>query len=506
MSETKSCNFCFSDIPVKATICKFCSSQLSNFDSEENMGFTVVKRERADLDNNTNVTETWIIIKNQALIQILQSVSDDPIFMEKEPALISHDLLILLPSIRQYDNNDSYAHTALPGFIKYLELDFEEQVKKYDVMTKEGVITFELLQLLFVRGKKVFGLEGGELLGFDIVRTEYEKGMMGKFFMIEGEVIKSDGSKFFNMSYSFTIPQFRGVKPVTDLPVRPMTDDVYKTLVARGKTFSKIAQGSHYLTYKGPMLWKEKYHNTAWKADGRVMVDGSSFNRMNPSYPEFSRVSSSLWGHRNSLNENTQTIPEEFLYKTWPTIGGFSFTVKKWGEVIVSNTREVVYDENAFQRLVLAEEKKHLIQALVLHNDKTLSDIISGKGAGCIFLLHGPPGCGKTLTAEAISELIHRPLYSVSVGELGTDTDTLEVTLRDILDVASVWNAVVLIDEADIFLERRTEHDIVRNAMVGIFLRLLEYHQGILFLTTNRCGRTFYNLLKFRVSKKTLRN
>jgi len=109
-----------------------------------------------------------------------------------------------------------------------------------------------------------------------------------------------------------------------------------------------------------------------------------------------------------------------------------------------------------------------------------------GKGGGCIFLLHGNPGTGKTLTAEAVAELLHRPLYSVSVGELGTSTQTLETKLRDILDVASHWNAVILIDEADIFLEKRTENDINRNAMVGIFLRLLEYHQGVLFLTTNR--------------------
>jgi hypothetical protein len=54
--------------------------------------------------------------------------------------------------------------------------------------------------------------------------------------------------------------------------------------------------------------------------------------------------------------------------------------------------------------------------------------------------------------------------------------------LREILEIASVWDAVVLIDEADIFLEKRTEEDIKRNALVGIFLRLLEYHQGVLFL------------------------
>jgi SpoVK/Ycf46/Vps4 family AAA+-type ATPase len=62
----------------------------------------------------------------------------------------------------------------------------------------------------------------------------------------------------------------------------------------------------------------------------------------------------------------------------------------------------------------------------------------------------------------------------------------LEDSLRQILDTASSWNAVLLIDEADIFLEARTDLNIERNAMVGVFLRLLEYYDGILFLTTNR--------------------
>jgi len=88
--------------------------------------------------------------------------------------------------------------------------------------------------------------------------------------------------------------------------------------------------------------------------------------------------------------------------------------------------------------------------------------------------LHGPPGTGKTLTAEAIAELLKRPLYSVSVGELGTTVEKLEEKLREILEVAHLWNAVILLDEADIFLEKRSDNDIHRNAMVGIFLRLLE--------------------------------
>jgi hypothetical protein len=45
------------------------------------------------------------------------------------------------------------------------------------------------------------------------------------------------------------------------------------------------------------------------------------------------------------------------------------------------------------------------------------------------------------------------------------------------------------LDEADVFLEQRADHDIHRNAIVCVFLRTLEYYQGILFLTTNRVGQ-----------------
>jgi len=201
----------------------------------------------------------------------------------------------------------------------------------------------------------------------------------------------------------------------------------------------------------------------------------------------------------NDAAKQLLQIPEEKLYSTWPTLPGFSFTAKKWGELILDHLLEIQYDDDAFARLVLEDEKKTLIRALVSHQHGTVGDLIAGKGGGCIFLLHGSPGTGKTLTAEAISELLHRPLYSVSVGELGTSTTELEKALRDILEVATAWNAVVLIDEADIFLERRSENDIVRNAMVGIFLRLLEYHQGVLFLTTNRV-RCFDEAFHSRIS------
>jgi len=52
--------------------------------------------------------------------------------------------------------------------------------------------------------------------------------------------------------------------------------------------------------------------------------------------------------------------------------------------------------------------------------------------------------------------------------------------------IAGHWNAILLLDEADVFLERRSSHEITRNGLVSIFLRKLEYCEGIMFLTTNR--------------------
>jgi AAA+ superfamily predicted ATPase len=130
--------------------------------------------------------------------------------------------------------------------------------------------------------------------------------------------------------------------------------------------------------------------------------------------------------------------------------------------------------------------------------------VIQGKGKGLVGMLmqpsyllyisanlgtavlHGPPGTGKTLTAEGISELLKCPLYMASAGELGTDSRFLESELQKILDICHAWGAILLLDEADVFLEKRNMHDIHRNALVSIFLRQLEYFQGILFLTTNR--------------------
>lgn len=158
-----------------------------------------------------------------------------------------------------------------------------------------------------------------------------------------------------------------------------------------------------------------------------------------------------------------------------------------------------------------------LVESHKYHAAESIDDVIQGKGKGLvgmlicsmkrsmkalltlwIAVLHGPPGTGKTLTAEGISELLKCPLYMVSAGELGTDSRVLEGELQRILDICHAWGAILLLDEADVFLEKRNMHDLHRNALVSIFLRQLEYFQGILFLTTNRV-ETFDDAFQSRI-------
>lgn len=140
---------------------------------------------------------------------------------------------------------------------------------------------------------------------------------------------------------------------------------------------------------------------------------------------------------------------------------------------------------------MLPPDQKDLIMSFVesqIQNHQTFDDVIQGKGKGIVMLLSGPPGVGKTLTAESVAENMHVPLYIMSAGDLGLRPENIEENLTNILEMVEKWRAVLLLDECDVFLEARSTHDLERNALVSIFLRVLEYYEGILFLTTNRVG------------------
>jgi SpoVK/Ycf46/Vps4 family AAA+-type ATPase len=170
------------------------------------------------------------------------------------------------------------------------------------------------------------------------------------------------------------------------------------------------------------------------------------------------------------------------------------------GDLNVDYIEDVTWNKEAFDNLVVEPETKILIQALVtnqLSSEKS-TDLIDNKGNGLIMLLHGSPGTGKTFTAESVAEMAEKPLYPVTCGDIGTKPEQVEKYLTSVFHLGKVWGCVVLLDEAEVFLEQRNLSDLERNALVSVFLRALEYYEGILILTSNRVG-TFDEAFKSRI-------
>ncbi|KAL2830421.1 hypothetical protein BJY01DRAFT_254641 [Aspergillus pseudoustus] len=165
-----------------------------------------------------------------------------------------------------------------------------------------------------------------------------------------------------------------------------------------------------------------------------------------------------------------------------------------------ANIRRLDQIDDPFNDLVISPSHKRTIWSLVhSHFDKkqmehshgfydASQDIIHSKGRGLIILLHGAPGVGKTSTAEAVAQKWKKPLLAITCGDLGLEAAEVERSLKEIFRLAQLWDCVLLLDEADVFLSQRLPSDLQRNALVSVFLRVLEYYSGILFLTTNRVG------------------
>jgi ATPase family associated with various cellular activities (AAA) len=153
--------------------------------------------------------------------------------------------------------------------------------------------------------------------------------------------------------------------------------------------------------------------------------------------------------------------------------------------VHVQHITEYRYQPELRDKLVLPDHHRDLIDILTSNMNVFVQDFVPGKSGGTTILCQGAPGLGKTLTAEIYSEVVGKPLYRVHSGQLGTTAASVGATLSGILQRAVRWGAILLLDEADVYIRRR-DNDLEHNAIVAEFLRTLEYFNGLLFMTTNR--------------------
>lgn len=158
-----------------------------------------------------------------------------------------------------------------------------------------------------------------------------------------------------------------------------------------------------------------------------------------------------------------------------PRVLGFHLSSKRWVELKVDSVQEAerIVDTGAFENLKMESYKsKALLKNLVTShwkkrrsdNKGKMRDLIKGKGESLVILLYGgydparcskgsrltngftgPPGVGKTLTAESVAKASGKPLLSITVADIGLDPEKVEQNLGHVFRLAASWEAIILL-------------------------------------------------------------
>lgn len=291
-----------------------------------------------------------------------------------------------------------------------------------------------------------------------------------------------------------TVSQF-----LSDVGYTLENKELLETYEASLKRYNEITTqtGEQYSAYGMAQLSSSYYQTglSSMEIEGeasRVVIDDQTEDGGNKRGTDSQVVSALFWMLKGKDEDEDLDDSEEedekkdlFIAPIHPYLKVFDLKKHHHASIHVDYLKLYQWAENLDNKLVLDEEKKELISMLVTSAGEVLDDIVKGKTGGVIVMATGEPGTGKTLTAEVYSETIKRSLYAVQCSQLGIDMESIEKNLMLVLTRATRWKAILLIDEADVYIHERG-NNVNQNAIVGVFLRVLEYYRGILFMTSNR--------------------
>ncbi|RYP57892.1 hypothetical protein DL769_009224 [Monosporascus sp. CRB-8-3] len=254
-------------------------------------------------------------------------------------------------------------------------------------------------------------------------------------------------------------------------------------LVCDGETISAYRLTSFTFEYASHVA-KQYY-----AASGRAIIDAQSYCRRQDKVSPCVRYSSGTTNATNndgrsqrsalrisvaeSVSETEVEQPQPEVQSltdeqciTSPYAKGMDLRNKEWCTLRVEDLSGIGWHSHVFSSLVLQEGDKEAARSMVKQENaaNVEADFLESKAA----------------------EECRVPLYSMSASDLGTSLEKVDVALTGAFECCARWNAILLVDEADMFLSERILEGLHRNGLVPILLRRLDHYQGILFLATNR--------------------
>lgn len=137
-------------------------------------------------------------------------------------------------------------------------------------------------------------------------------------------------------------------------------------------------------------------------------------------------------------------------------------------------------------------ERVRMVAARYRHRDTVLDEwgFKPIPSAGVVAMFSGPPGTGKTMSAEVIAADLGLDLFKVNLATMVSKyIGETEKNLEQLFDVADTGNVVLLFDEADSIFGKRSEvsdaQDRYANLEVSYLLQRIERFDGLVILTTN---------------------
>ncbi|KAE8152337.1 hypothetical protein BDV25DRAFT_128113 [Aspergillus avenaceus] len=313
--------------------------------------------------------------------------------------------------------------------------EYGQHISDINSMFSKGTTTFAILREGFFPGDIIVNSRSKNAQAYRVTEASYRMSGNGRrFLVIVAQHVNFDGAKFGTVNQTFEVDDFDGIRYFSGLSVFPIKwhpgyPGIVDHLVARGQTFVSL-KGQYFKAYRSE------------NSLSRVMVDTASMKKLG-------KYQITVKGVDNELVDDPV----------------FSFETKQCFTVPFALLEDIDFNTDIFHQLVLPQSTKEIVRAMVKSH------------------LHGLNFDDFT---KEVAEYSQRPLYVVSSGELGANPSEVESNLTAAMNVAKAFRAVLLLDEADVFMEERSSHDIIHNALVSVFLRLLEYYEGILILTTNR--------------------